>query len=101
ILVFFAPYIQWWYSTGAALPEMLGMTFIGLWAFRCVLRANSAFSITSAAVLLLLAIENFVFCCYPRFQIPLLYFAGLVAIWLFVTSGPRRGSRALRYLGLG
>jgi hypothetical protein len=100
ILVFFAPYVQWWYSTGASLPEMLGMTFIGLSAYRCVLRANSVFSIASAAVLLLLAIENFIFCCYPRFQIPLLYFAALVAVWIFLASGPRRRFRAQRYLGL-
>jgi hypothetical protein len=100
ILVFFAPYIQWWYTTGAALPEMLGMIFIGLWAFRCVLRSNSALSIAGAAVLLLIAIENFIFCCYPRFQIPLLYFAGLVVVWLLMTSGLRRSCRPLRCLSL-
>jgi len=96
ILVFFAPYVQWWYSTGAALPEMLGMTFIGLWALRCVLRAKSVFAIIGAAIAILVSIENFIFCCYPRFQIPLLYFAGLVAVWLFVTSPPRRRYRVLR-----
>jgi len=96
ILVFFAPYVQWWYSTGAALPEMLGMTFIGLWALRCLLRANSVFAITAAAIAILISVENFIFCCYPRFQIPLLYFAALAAVWLFVTSLPRRRYRLLR-----
>ena len=97
LLTFFAPYIQWWYSTGAALPEMLGMTFIGLWALHRLFRANSSFAIAGAAIVLLVAIENFIFCCYPRFQIPLLYFAALVALWFFFSSPPRRWLRALRW----
>jgi hypothetical protein len=96
-LTFFAPYIQWWYSTGAALPEMLGMTFIGLWALHQLLRAKSSRAIAGAAVLLVVAIENFIFCCYPRFQIPLLYFAALVALWFFFRSPPRRNLRIVRW----
>jgi hypothetical protein len=100
ILVFFAPYIQWWYSTGAALPEIVGLTFIGLWSLRCLLRASSVFAITGSAIVLLIATENFIFCCYPRFQIPLLYFAALVAGWLFLTSPPRRRYRICRWSGI-
>jgi len=97
LLTFFAPYVQWWYSTGAALPETLGMTFVGLWAFRCLLRAKSSFAIVSAATLLLVSIENFIFCCYPRFQIPLLYFAALVALWLCWSHGFRCRHQLIRW----
>ena len=96
-LVFFAPYIQWWYSTGACLPETVGMTFVGLWAFHTVSRARTRWAIALSAAVLLFSIENFIYCCYPRFQIPLLYFAALVAGWLFLTSPPRHRYRALRY----
>jgi len=97
ILIFFAPYIQWWYSTGASLPETVGMAFAGLWALHTLLRGKTPAAIWFASLVLLYAIENFVYCCYPRFQIPLLYFSALVALWFFFTSPPRPRYRALRW----
>jgi hypothetical protein len=97
LLVFFAPYMQWWYSTGAALPEIVGLAFLGVWAFHFVRRARRPLGIALGAVTLLVAIQNFIYCCYPRFQIPLLYFALLGVIWLTFTKRTRRFHRLLRY----
>ena len=97
VLVFFAPYMQWWYSTGAALPEIVGLAFLGVWAFHFVRRARTPWSIALGAVTLLAAIENFICCCYPRFQIPLLYFAVLGAIWISFTTRTRPAYRLLRF----
>jgi hypothetical protein len=44
------------------------------------LRAKSFKARVAAAVLLVFAIEQFIFCSYPRFQIPLLYLAGFLAV---------------------
>src|SRR5207245_8638778 len=38
-------------------------------------RAESRWAIAGAGMILLVAVEQFVFCCYPRFQIPLAYLA--------------------------
>jgi hypothetical protein len=97
VLVFFAPYMQWWYSTGAALPEIVGLTFLGVWAFHFVRRAKRPLGVALGALTLLVVIENFIYCCYPRFQIPLLYFALLGAIWITFTNGARPIHRLLRY----
>jgi hypothetical protein len=99
-LVFFAPYVQWWYSTGAAMPETIGMTFIGLWAFHCLLRAPSKTKVFVSVITLLFAIENFIYCCYPRFQIPLAYFAAIVAFWMCLSSRPRGQYRLVRWICL-
>jgi hypothetical protein len=97
LLVFFAPYMQWWYSTGAALPEIVGLAFLGVWAFHVIRRARTRPGIILAAATLLFAVQNFIYCCYPRFQIPLLYFALIAALWLALTTRLRVGHRVLRY----
>lgn len=97
LLLFFAPYMQWWYSTGAALPEIVGLALLAVWAVYFIRRATTATGICLGSLVLFLAIEDFLYCCYPRFQIPLLYFAVLVASWIFVTTRLRRTRRFLRY----
>jgi hypothetical protein len=101
VLVFFAPYMQWWYSTGAVLPEIVGLTFLGLWAFHLIRRAQTRRGILLGALTLLVVIQNFIYCCYPRFQIPLLYFALLAAVWMGMTIRPRPTHRLFRYGCLG
>jgi hypothetical protein len=97
VLVFFAPYMQWWYSTGAALPEIVGLAFLSVWAFHFVRRAKRPLGIALGALTLLVVVENFIYCCYPRFQIPLLYFALLGTIWIHFTTRPRPAYRLVRY----
>src|SRR4029453_15119319 len=91
LLLFFSPFIQWWFSTPACMPEMLGALFLGLWSVTVVRRAGSRCAIVAASVLLVIAVEQFVFCSYPRFQVPLLWLA------LFVlASGIAKGKPDLR-----
>lgn len=99
-LVFFAGYVQWWYSTGASLPEMLGMTFLILWAGRVLMRGKGTAEIITAALALIVGIENFIFCCYPRFQVPLAYFAVITGAAMMARSGMRQSQRVLRLSGV-
>jgi hypothetical protein len=75
LILLFASYIQWWFSTPTCMPEMVSMVFFGLWALRAMFQARSRWAIVGAGIVLLTAIAQFVFCCYPRFQIPLAYLA--------------------------
>jgi hypothetical protein len=75
LILFFSSYIQWFFSTPTCMPEMISMVFFGLWALHTILRTKSRWAIIGAGVVLLTAIEQFAFCCYPRFQIPLAYLA--------------------------
>ena len=40
--ILFSPYIQWWFSTPAAMPEMMAMLFFALWSVLFILRSRSA-----------------------------------------------------------
>jgi hypothetical protein len=96
ILAFFSPYVQWWYSTGTCMPEMIGMVFVGLWCLDSVVRGRTVLVITFAAIGILLATENFIFCCYPRFQVPLFYLALIVAAWMLRPKAWAANLRLLR-----
>jgi hypothetical protein len=91
LLLYFSPFIQWWFSTPTCMPEMLGALFLGLWSVTVIQRTGSRCAIVAASALLVLAAEQFVFCSYPRFQVPLLWLA------LFVlASGIAEGKPDLR-----
>lgn len=78
LFILFSPYIQWWFSTPAAMPEMLTMLFFALWSILLILRTRSPWRIAGAGLVLFVALGQFVFCCYPRFQIPLFYLGAVV-----------------------
>ena len=75
LILLFSSYIQWFFSTPTCMPEMIAMVFFALWALHTMRRAESRWAIAGAGMVLLVAVEQFVFCCYPRFQIPLAYLA--------------------------
>jgi len=75
LLLYFSPFIQWWFSTPTCMPEMLGALFLGLWSVTVIQRSESRGAIVAASILLVLATEQFVFCSYPRFQVPLVWLA--------------------------
>jgi len=91
LLLYFSPFIQWWFSTPTCMPEMLGALFLGLWSVTVIQRSDSRGAIIAGSVLLVLATEQFVFCSYPRFQVPLVWFAIFV-----LASGIARGKSDLR-----
>ena len=94
LILLFSSYVQWFFSTPTCMPEMISMVFFGLWALDLLFRTKSRWAIVGAGAILLIAIEQFVFCCYPRFQIPLAY----LALALVVAGGfhYRRRSDNLR-----
>jgi hypothetical protein len=91
LLLFFSTFIQWWFSTPTCMPEMLGAVFLGLWSVTVIRRAGSRCAIVAASVLLVIAVEQFVFCSYPRFQVPLFWLA-----LILVASGVAKGKPDLR-----
>ena len=80
LLLTFSPFVQWWFSTPACLPEMLAMFFFAGWLGAIVYGGCARWQIVTATVCLIIAIENFIFCCYPRFQIPLTYLAAALIL---------------------
>lgn len=75
--VFLSGYIQWWFSCPPMLPEMLaswGFALASLFLISTTQRTNIR---VMAAIGCAMAAANFVLCCYPPFQIPLVYL-GLV-----------------------
>ena len=92
----FSPYVQWWFSTATCMPEMLAMFLLAMWLVTVILRANTRRAAVLAALCLVFAIANFVFCCYPRFQIPLVYLAGSLAAGGFAAGAFTRHFRRRR-----
>ena len=90
LILLFASYIQWWFSTPTCMPEMISMVFFGLWALHVMCHASSRWAIIGAGMVLLTAIEQFVFCSYPRFQIPLAYLTAALLAGGWASYGNRR-----------
>ncbi len=80
LMLHFSAFIQWWFSTPTAMPEMVGAVFFGLWSIAVIRGTRSKAALAGAVVLLIASIQQFVFCSYPRFQLPLLYFAVFVLL---------------------
>jgi len=78
--IFFSGFVQWWFSSPTMMPEMVGTFFLALWAGAMIFRARSPLAIAGSGLLLVLSLGQFVLCCYPRFQIPLLYLGVITAI---------------------
>lgn len=94
-ILLFAGYVQWFFSSPTCMPEIVAMFLFGLWAVHLLAQAKSRWQIAVAGVVLLGAIEQFVFCCYPAFQIPLLYLALalLISGAIHLRRSPQMGSQ--------
>ena len=97
----FSPFIQWWFSTPTCLPEMLAMVLFALWLVAIIHRARVHWQVAIAAAFLVVAIENFVFCCYPRFQIPLAYLAIAILLGMLVVPKKDDALRKFRFCCIG
>jgi hypothetical protein len=86
LLLFFSPFIQWWFSTPTCMPEMLGAFFLGLWSAIVIRRAKSRWAIVGGAIVLVGSIAQFIFCAYPRFQVPLIYLALFLLVGALITK---------------
>jgi hypothetical protein len=81
LLLFFSPFVQWWFSTPTCMPEMIGAFFFFLWSLVLIRSAKSRWAVAGGGLLLIASTAQFVFCAYPRFQIPLVHLA------LFLIAG--------------
>jgi hypothetical protein len=80
IAVSYSSFIQWWFSSPAMLPEMLTSWAVMLLSGRVVFMDISFCKKIPAALALTAATINFLLCCYPPFEIPLLY----LGLFLFI-----------------
>ena len=83
IWVLFSSYVQWWFSSPAALPEMLASWFVCLGCARTFFN-DRHFGKTAAALAGFIFFGvNFALCLYPPYQIPLtlLLIAILLGFW--------------------
>ena len=92
LLLLYSSYVQWFFSNPTNVPEMIAMLFFGLWALHTLWKSTSPWVIVGASIVLLIAFEQFVFCCYPRYQVPLAYLAVALLIGgladVRIRSGP-------------
>ena len=99
LLLFFSPFIQWWFSTPTCMPEMIGAFFLALWSAVVIGRAKSRWAIVGGVIVLVASIAQFIFCAYPRFQVPLIHLAlfllagALIAKWRRIIGEPLAGFR--------
>ncbi|HEX8680099.1 MAG TPA: hypothetical protein VF683_09075, partial [Chthoniobacterales bacterium] len=99
LFLFASAYVQWWFSSPTAMPEMVAMMFFGLWGTALVLRAERRKNVVGGCVVVLFALLQFVFCSYPRFQIPLAYVAAML-VGCGCLGRPRAILEPLRCWGL-
>jgi hypothetical protein len=99
LLLLFSNYMQWFFSTPTCMPEMIAMVFFALWAVHIMGAGSSRWAIVGGGFVLLISIEQFVFCAYPRFQIPLVYLA--VALLLGGCCGSENDRQKLHYFRAG
>lgn len=75
--------VQWFLSSPTMLPEMLTSWALMLIAGKCLFDHTSSWRKAAAAFLVGGSAINFALCCYPPFQIPLVYL-GLLLFAIFV-----------------
>jgi hypothetical protein len=80
----YSSFVQWWFSSPTMLPEMLTSWAVSLVCGWTLVQAVAVWKKIVASLVLIAAAINFVLCCYPPFEIPLLYLgAAMFAAFLW------------------
>ncbi|MFA5095793.1 MAG: hypothetical protein WC478_00425 [Candidatus Omnitrophota bacterium] len=95
--LFYSAYTQWWFSSPAMLPEMLGAFFLSTAAMLYMLFSRSAVFAAIAGVVFIFSFLNFILFAYPPYQVPLFYL--MCAIILGYCCGRAGGERGWRAPG--
>lgn len=74
-MVQFSSFVQWWFSSPTMLPEMLTAFALGVIASLALFTPQHPVRRGLWMLVLVVSLMNFVLCCYPPFQIPLIYLA--------------------------
>lgn len=75
IAVSYSSYMQWFFSCPPMLPEMLASWALMLLAGKSCFDPLPVWKKAAAGIVLVGGAINFILCCYPPFQIPLVYLA--------------------------
>ncbi|HEX8489439.1 MAG TPA: hypothetical protein VF626_00340, partial [Chthoniobacterales bacterium] len=88
IAVSYSSYVQWFFSCPPMLPEMLASWALMLVAGKSCFDRLPLWKKVAAGIVLVGSAVNFILCCYPPFQIPLLYLAlTLFGVFLWERRG--------------
>jgi hypothetical protein len=94
VAITYSSFIQWWFSSPSMLPEMLASWSLVLVCGWALFQRIAWWKRIVASLALVSGAANFLLCCYPPFEIPLLYLglALFVAfLWQKRGSVPRAG----------
>ncbi|MBM4336756.1 MAG: hypothetical protein FJ108_12730 [Deltaproteobacteria bacterium] len=69
--VFFSGFVQWWYSTPAMLPELIGCAAWGIVAAHHLALSPKRWVMAASAPLIVLCAVNAALAIYPPFQVPI------------------------------
>ncbi|MEY2489504.1 MAG: hypothetical protein QOC70_1446 [Verrucomicrobiota bacterium] len=75
VAVSYSSYMQWFFSCPPMLPEMLASWALMLLAGKICFDPLPVWKKAAAGVVLVGSAINFILCCYPPFEIPLVYLA--------------------------
>ncbi len=75
VIISYSSFTQWWFSSPSMLPEMLASWSLALFCGGVLFQSVRWWQRILAAVVVVAAGINFLLCCYPPFEIPLLYLA--------------------------
>jgi hypothetical protein len=71
--VYFSGFVQWWYSTPAMMPEMIGCWALAVASAHYLACGRRRWVIAISALVMAAGTVGFLLCCYPPFQVPLIY----------------------------
>ena len=91
ILVQYAGFTQWWFSSPAMLPEMLTAWAAGTVAALGLCTAVSVRTRLALAAVVAFSVAAFVLCCYPPFAIPLFYLSAVIVTGYALQYHPSPG----------
>jgi len=78
--VYFSGYMQWWYSSPAEWPELVGCFALFTTALIQILVSKRKVMIVLSSVIFLICFFNFVVTLYPPHQVPLVYLSCCIVI---------------------
>jgi hypothetical protein len=78
VAISYSSFVQWWFSSPTMLPEMLTAWAIALVCGWSLFQPIAFWKKLLASLILVACVINFALCCYPPFEIPLIYLGGAI-----------------------
>ena len=88
VVITYSSFVQWWFSSPSMLPEMLASWSLVLVCGWFLFQSAAWWQRLLASLLLVASAINFLLCCYPPFEIPMIYLGlALFAAFLWQKRG--------------